>query len=266
MFRLVFLVILFFLFNLISKANNSIIIQSTTSLKNSGFYNYILPKIYADLRIKINVVAVGSGAAIRNSLNCDGDLLIVHSPDQEKNFILKGFSDESHHFMYNYFVIIGPKADPAKIKNTIEPEKLFRKIFKKKITFISRADYSGTHIREMLFWKKANLDPTVYSGKWYLETGTSMGATINIAIGLNAYTLSDTASWITFNNKQNFQIMSIDSDSYINKYSALVISKKKCPSSKENLSNEVVAWLLSDKAKEKINNYKSNNQQLFFIK
>ena len=247
------------------KSETSVIIQSTTSTKNSGFYSYILPLIYKDLKIKAKVVALGTGAAIRNSMNCDGDLLIVHSPIQEKKFILHGYAKTSNYIMHNHFVIIGPKSDPLKIKNIKKPEYALKKIFDYKYLFVSRGDKSGTHDKEMSLWGIININPELHSGSWYLETGTGMGATINTAVGLGAYTFTDKASWISFRNKYDFDIL-IDGDkSLINKYSALAISKDKCPSAKENESQEIIDWLLSENGKRSILNFKINQRQLFFI-
>ena len=152
-------IILIFIYSFISviKAENSIILQSTTSLKNSGFYDYILPYIYKDLGIKVNVVAVGTGAAIRNSMNCDGDLLIVHSPKQEQILIENGFSEIKYYIMHNYYILIGPKNDPAKIGN-LNVKRAFKKIFDTKSLFISRGDNSGTDYKEKMIWKSLNLN------------------------------------------------------------------------------------------------------------
>ena len=257
--------IFIYLFILVVKADNSIILQSTTSLKNSGFYDYILPFIYKDLGIKVNVVAVGTGAAIRNSMNCDGDLLIVHSPQQEKVFMENGFSKKNHYVMHNYYVVVGPKNDPAKISN-LNVKSAFKKIFETKSFFISRGDNSGTDYKEKKIWKSLNLNPSKFLVNWYLETGTSMGATINTAVGLNAYTFTDKATWLSFKNKLDFIIYSYNEDFLINRYNAHIINKDKCPQSKYKLANRVLIWLLSDQSKKNIINFKNKNQQLFFIK
>ena len=260
-------IILIFIYFFISviKAENSIILQSTTSLKNSGFYDYILPLIYKDLGIKVNVVAVGTGAAIRNSMNCDGDLLIVHSPEQEKNFIENGFSKKKHYIMHNYYVVIGPKSNPAKIRN-LSIKRTFKKIFETKSLFISRGDNSGTDFKEKMIWRSLNLNALKFSVNWYLETGTNMGATINTAVGLNAYTFTDKATWLSFKNKLDFIIHSGDEDNLINIYNAHIVNRNKCPYSKYELANRVLSWLLSENSKKHIINLKNKNQQLFFIK
>ena len=247
-------------------AEDSIIIQSTTSTKNVGFYEYILPYIYQDLGIKAKVVALGTGAAIRNAMNCDGDLLIAHSPLQEKKFIQRGFADKSYYFMHNSFIIIGPKSDPSKIRNKKTPENALKQIYYKKKRFISRGDNSGTHFKEQSIWKKLKLKPKSYSGDWYLETGTSMGATLNTAVGLGAYTLTDRASWITFKNKLDFEVMIKEGKNLENRYSALAIKKNKCPFTKEKESRAIISWLISKKGKKIIQNFKKNGEQHFFVK
>ena len=259
-------IILIFTYFFISaiKAENSIILQSTTSLKNSGFYDYILPLIYKDLGIKVNVVAVGTGAAIRNSMNCDGDLLIVHSPQQEQIFMDKGFSKKKYYIMHNYYVLIGPKNDPANIGN-LKVKSAFKRLFETKSFFISRGDNSGTDYKEKMIWKSLNLNTSKFSVNWYLETGTGMGATINTAVGLNAYTFTDKATWLSFKNKLDFIIYSDNEDYLINKYNAHIINKDKCPQSNYKLANRVLIWLLSDKSKVHIINIKNKNEQLFFI-
>ena len=260
-------IILIFIYFFISviKAENSIILQSTTSLKNSGFYDYILPLIYKDLGIKVNVVAVGTGAAIRNSMNCDGDLLIVHSPQQEQIFMDNGFSKKKYYIMHNYYVLIGPINDPAKIGN-LNVKSAFQRLFETKSFFISRGDNSGTDYKEKMIWKSLNLNTSEFLVNWYLETGTSMGATINTAVGLNAYTFTDKATWLSFKNKLDFIIYSDNEDYLINKYNAHIINKDKCPQSNYKLANRVLIWLLSDKSKKYIINLKNKNEQLFFIK
>ena len=262
--------IFFLTFNLISNItiaeDRSIMIQSTTSLKNSGFYDYILPFIFDDIGIKANIVAVGTGAAIRNSMNCDGDILIVHSPQKEKKLVSYGYAKMSHYLMHNYFIIIGPEQDPAKIKNFKNPYKAFKKIFNKQEYFISRGDNSGTYEKELFIWEKLNIKPKLYSGKWYLETGSSMGATINIAIGLGGYTFTDSSTWINFSNKKDFIIMVEEGHkSLINPYGVMAITKNRCPNVREDSSNKFINWLLSEKGRVKISEFRIDGKKLFYV-
>ena len=245
-------------------ANNSIILQSTTSLKNAGFYDVILPKFKQESGIIVNVVAVGTGAAIRNAKNCDGDILIIHEPSMEKDLVSLGYAKFRHVFMYNDFIIIGPSSDPARIKGFKSPIQAIEKIFKKQFFFVSRADNSGTHIKEKLLWKKVGLNPTENSGKWYFETGTGMGATINTAIGLGAYTLTDRATWLKFGNKADYSILLENGKFLYNPYAIIVISDDKCPDTKLEKSTIFANWLISKKVQNLISSYKINNKQLFF--
>ena len=245
-------------------ANDAVVIQSTTSTKNSGFYDYILPRFKADTGIVINVVAVGTGAAIRNAKNCDGDILIAHSPSLEKELVSLGYTKLKYEFMFNDFVIIGPISDPANINYINDPILALKKIFESKSIFLSRADNSGTHVKEKFLWKQLGYDPLEYSGKWYLETGTGMGTTINTAIGLGAYTLSDRATWLNFGNKKDFTILSQGNKYLYNPYTIIVINDKKCPKTKQKESIIFANWLISEKVQELISSYKIDGKQLFY--
>ena len=264
-FNIIFIIFFYLLSNFTLAGERSIIIQSTTSLKNSGFYDYILPIMFNDIGIKANIVAVGTGAAIRNSMNCDGDILIVHSPKKEKNFVSSGYADINYYLMHNYFIIIGPKTDPANINKFKDPYKAFQKIYDLKKYFISRGDNSGTHDKELQIWEDLNIKPNSYSGKWYLETGSSMGATINVAIGLGGYTLTDKATWIKFSNKKDFIVMVEGNKSLINTYGIMAVKKKKCPYAKEDDSKKFIDWMLSEKGREKIIKYKVDGKKLFYV-
>ena len=256
----------FFLFFLTANLipNDTIILQSTTSTKNSGFYDYILPEFQAISGIKVNVVAVGTGAAIRNAKNCDGDVLIAHSPIMERELVSLGYSKFRYEFMFNDYVIIGPSLDSAKIRGLKNPTTAIKKIFKTESVFLSRGDSSGTHIKEKSLWKKIGINPQKYSGKWYLETGTSMGTTINTAIGLGGYTLTDRATWINFGNKKDFSILVAGHDSLHNPYGIIAINNDKCPNTKFEKSLIFIKWLLSKKGQKLIASYKINGEQLFF--
>ncbi len=246
------------------KANDAIILQSTTSAKNSGFYDLILPKFKAETGIAISVVAVGTGAAIRNTKNCDGDMLIIHSPSLEKELVSSGYSKLRHDFMFNDFIIIGPISDPANINDLKDPILAFEKIFKSGSFFLSRSDNSGTHVKEMFLWEKLGVDPQEYSGKWYLETGTGMGSTINTAIALGAYTLTDRATWLNFGNKGDFSILLEGNDFLHNPYAIIVVNNKKCPKTKVKESIIFANWLISKKVQKLISSYKIEGKQLFF--
>ena len=241
-----------------------ILLQSTTSTKNSGFYNYILPIFKKKTGINVKVVAVGTGQAIKNAENCDADLLIVHAKSDEEAFVTNGHGIKRHNLMYNDFVIIGPSNDPANISESKSTEEALNSIFEFGHNFISRGDNSGTHKKEKKLWDTAKLDISDYSGKWYKETGSGMGTTLNIASELNAYTLSDRATWITFKNKQKLEILFDNDKNLLNQYGAILVNPKKCPYTNIEDSNVFLNWLLSDEGQNIIKKYKVNGMQLFY--
>ena len=260
--RLLIYIILFPILKF-AHADDSILIQSTTSTKNSGFYDYILPIIKKDIGIKANVVAVGTGAAIKNAMNCDGDILLVHSKKREIEFVNQGFSLKRYDLMYNDFVLIGPESDKVNLKKTNNIVEAFKKIESNRALFASRGDHSGTHSKEKLIWEKAKIKPKKFSGKWYRETGSGMGPTINVAIGMGGYTLSDRATWIKFGNKNNYKIVFQGDKLLFNQYGVMLINKIKCPMVKSQLGQKFINWLVSKKGQKFINSYRVNGKQLF---
>jgi tungstate transport system substrate-binding protein len=260
-------IIFFLLLSIIANISiaQSIIIQSTTSTRDSGLYNYLLPNYpkYNDYTIK--VVAVGTGQAIMNAKNCDGDILIVHDVKKEKEFMKNNFGIKRHNLMYNDFVVIGPKKDFANIKNSVDISEVFTKIYQKKINFISRSDSSGTHSAESNIWTKANIDPRKYSGQWYLQTGQGMGPSLNIAVSLNGYIFSDRSSWLRFNNKKSHKILYENPTELKNNYGMILVNPKRCKNIDYNVSNHLFEWLASDDAASLIKNYSINNSAVFYI-
>ena len=262
MFR--FFVILLFVSTLAHAGEDSIILQSTTSTKNSGLYDYILPIFKNDSGITVHVVAVGTGAAIRNAKNCDADVLLTHSPKREKKFVRDGFATKRYQIMHNDFVIIGPLHDPAQIHQAQNVIAALERIAETKSLFTSRGDDSGTHSKEQALWKQTNINPQRYSGTWYRELGAGMGTTINATIGMQAYTLTDRATWIKFNNKANFTIL-IEGDAQLfNTYGAMLINPLKCPNVKTIAAQIFVNWLISPKGQAVIASYRVNGTPLFF--
>tara|TARA_Y100000739_G_C20588024_1_gene456345 strand:- start:51 stop:875 length:825 start_codon:yes stop_codon:yes gene_type:complete len=245
-------------------AKASIILQSTTSTKNSGLYTYLLPFLKEDTGITVNVVAVGTGAAIKNAENCDGDILLVHDKEKELTFLKQGYGKNRFRLMYNDFIIIGPKQNPANLNNTDDVISAFRKISKSKSLFISRGDNSGTESKEKKLWDISKINTKLVSGKWYLETGSGMGSTINIAMGLGAYTLTDRASWITHTTTNDFQIFIEKDKRLFNQYGIISLNKNKCPQLKAEKADRVIKWLISEKGQSLIGSYRVNGQKLFF--
>ncbi len=244
--------------------DKSILVQSTTSTKNSGFYDYILPLFKADTGITVHIVAVGTGQAVKNARNCDADVLLVHAKPAEEKFVTAGFGVKRFDLMYNDFVIVGPPSDPAGIAGGKDATAALRKIATSKALFASRGDDSGTHKKEKALWKSAGIDPKVASGKWYRETGSGMGATLNAGVGMGAYVLTDRATWIAFKNKGDFKIAMQGDKALFNQYGIILVNKAKCPSVKVDLGQEFIDWLRSAKGQDNIRKFRKGGQQLFF--
>ena len=242
----------------------SIILQSTTSTKNSGFYDYILPLIEQDTAVAVNVVAVGTGQAIKNAERCDGDILLVHAKASELKFVKEGFGVKRSDLMYNDFVIVGPVNDPAGIHGSNDVANALKTIAEKESLFASRGDDSGTHKAELRLWTASDTDPSKASGAWYLETGSGMGSTLNLAVGKGAYVLSDRATWINFANKQDFRIHVQGDERLFNQYGIILINPARCPLVKTKAGQAVIDWLLSKRGQTAIASYKVNGTQLFF--
>ena len=260
-----FILIILILFPGMLNANGYIVLQSTTSTQNSGFYEYILPIYYKFSGIKVRVIAVGTGQALKNSRNCDGDVLIAHSKIDEIEFVEKGFGLYRKDLMYNDFVVVGPNHNPAKINNSDSLSNALRKISLLNATFISRADNSGTHKAELRLWNKAKVDiDKLKSSKNYKEVGLGMGAALNVAVQLDAYTLSDRSTWISFNNKLNHKIIFQNNENLFNQYGIVSINPKHCKNVKMDMAENFINWMVSREGQKSINSFKINEQQIFF--
>ena len=235
---------------------DSITIQSTTSTRDSGLYKYLLPKYPNFNDVQIKLIAVGTGQAIINAQNCDGNILIVHDKDREDKFMANGFGSSRYNIMYNDFVVVGPKKDAANIQGSESILEVFSKIYSKKHIFISRSDSSGTHSAEMSIWDNIALDPTTSSGKWYLESGQGMGPSLNIAISLDGYILSDRSSWLRFNNKGDHTILYSNPIELKNNYSMILVNHDKCENLDLNPARDLYDWLKSNDVASLIDRYK----------
>jgi tungstate transport system substrate-binding protein len=244
-------------------ADKSIILQSTTSTANSGLYDFLLPMFTEKTGITVNVVAVGTGQAIKNSQNGDGDVLLVHAKAAEEQFVAEGYGVERFDVMYNDFIIVGPPADPAGIGRTTNAPAALAKIAEVKAPFASRADRSGTHQMEMQLWHAAGIDPAKDSGTWYRETGSGMGATLNAAVGMGAYTVTDRGTWIGFKNKGDYKILVAGDPNLFNQYGIILVNPKKHSNVKVDEGQAFVDWILSDAGQSAIASYKLDGQQLF---
>ncbi len=245
-------------------ADKQVLVQSTTSTANSGLYKYLLPQFEAQTNIKVNVVAVGTGQAIRNARNCDADVLLVHAKQAEEAFVEDGFGIKRHDLMYNDFVMIGPENDPARISNTTNIQSALQAMAKAQTLFASRGDNSGTHKKELQLWHLAKLDMSATDANWYRSTGSGMGATINTAIGLGAYTLTDRATWISFKNKQDFKILFEGDSALFNQYGVILVNSEKCPNVSKQNAERFISWLLSNDTQTAIAEFEIDGQQLFY--
>ena len=249
--------------SIVSANERTVLVQSTTSTANSGLYDYLLPHFESETGINVNVVAVGTGQAIKNASNCDADVLLVHAKEAELNFVSQGYGVKRHDLMYNDFVVVGPQEDPASIEKLSNVKTAFKAIANSKSIFVSRGDNSGTHKKEISLWQNSGTNPAQYSGKWYRETGSGMGATLNIAVGMGAYTITDRATWINFKNRANHKILIEGDDSLFNQYGIILVNSQKCPDSNTESGKEFVKWMISENGQSLIAEYRVNDQQLF---
>jgi tungstate transport system substrate-binding protein len=245
-------------------AGKFIVVQSTTSTQNSGLFKYLLPIFTKKTGIEVRVVAVGTGQALKNGRNGDGDVLLVHAKPAELKFVKDGYGVKRFDLMYNDFVIVGPPKDPAKIAGMKDAVAALKKIAAAKAIFASRGDDSGTNKKERALWKLTGIDPKKSSGKWYRETGSGMGATLNASVGMGAYTMTDRATWIAFKNKGDFKILVEGDKKLFNQYGVMLVNPKKYPHVKVKEGQAFIDWLLSPEGQAIIAAYKVKGQQLFF--
>jgi len=244
--------------------DRSIILQSTTSTANSGLYRSILPKFEKETGIKVHVVAVGTGQAIRNARNGDGDVLLVHAKEAELQFVKDGYGVARFDVMYNDFVIVGPPDDPAGIGGMSSAPSALAAIARSRAIFASRGDESGTHKKERTLWRLAGVDPVPDSGTWYRETGSGMGTTLNIGIGMNAYILSDRATWISFGNKRQHRVVFEGDIPLHNQYGVIAINPAKHPRVKARDAQLFIDWITGPRGQAAIRQFTPGGTQLFF--
>jgi tungstate transport system substrate-binding protein len=247
-----------------SGSGKFIIVQSTTSTENSGLFEYLLPKFTAKTGIEVRVVAVGTGQAIKNAANGDGDVLFVHDKASEEKFVAAGGGVKRFDVMYNDFVVIGPAKDPAGIAGSKDVAAAFKKIAAAQAPFVSRGDDSGTNKAEMRLWKAAGVDAKAASGKWYREAGSGMGATINTGVGMGAYILTDRATWSNFKNRGDYKIMVEGDPKLFNQYGVMLVNPAKHPNVKKAEGQAFIDWLLSAEGQNAIRGFRINGEQQFF--
>lgn len=242
----------------------SITVASTTSTQNSGLLEWLLPQFTAQTGIGVQVVAVGTGQAIRVATNGDADLLLVHHEASERKFVADGFGLARHPVMHNDFVLVGPSGDPAGVRGMTDVALALRTIGRGEHVFLSRGDDSGTHKKELELWQSSGFDPSPASGSWYRESGSGMGATLNTASAMDGYVLTDRASWVSFGNKGDLEIL-VEGDARLhNPYAAIVVNPERHPHVHASEAQAFVDWLTSDEGQEAIAAYRVAGQQLFF--
>lgn len=245
-------------------ADTFITVASTTSTENSGLFAFLLPKFTDKTDIEVRVVAVGTGQAIKLAENGDADVLFVHHQPSEEKFVAEGHGVERHDVMYNDFVIIGPEDDPASIQGMEDTSAALEKIAEAQASFASRGDDSGTHKKELALWQEAGVDVARASGTWYRETGAGMGATLNTASGMNAYVLSDRATWLQFGNKGELEILVEGDPELFNRYGIILVNPQKHPHVKADAGRTFIDWVLSEEGQALIGEYQIDGQQAFF--
>ena len=241
-----------------------IVVASTTSTEQSGLFGHILPAFTKKTGIQVRVVAQGTGQALKTAEKGDADVVFVHDPVAEQKFVEAGWGVDRRLVMYNDFVIVGPKSDPAKIAGTKDVIAAYKKIAAAKAPFASRGDKSGTYVKEMQLWKEAGIDPESGKGSWYRSLGQGMGATLNTASGMNAYTLSDRGTWISFKNRGELAILVEGDKRLFNQYGVMLVNPAKHPHVKKDLGQQFVDWVISPKGQDAIASYRIGGEQLFF--
>ena len=247
-----------------SAQDKAITVASTTSTEQSGLFGHILPLFKAKTGIDVRVVAVGTGQALDIGRRGDADVVFVHDKAAEEKFVAEGAGVDRREVMYNDFVLVGPKADPAKIAGSKDIAAALKKIAETKAPFASRGDKSGTHAAELRLWKLAAVDPQSGKGSWYRETGSGMGPTLNTAAGMDAYALTDRGTWLSFKNRRNLTIVVEGDQRLFNQYGVMLVNPAKHPHVKKDLGMEFINWITSPEGQKAIADYKINSEQLFF--
>ena len=245
-------------------AERFITVASTTSTENSGLFQAILPLFQRATGIAVRVVAVGTGQAIRMAERGDADVLFVHHEPSEKQFVADGFGVKRHGVMYNDFVLVGPRRDPAGIGGLADAVDGLVRIAAGQTVFVSRGDDSGTHKRELSLWQAAGIDVAAASGTWYRESGAGMGTTLNIASGMDAYTLTDRGTWVNFGNKGNLAILVEGDRRLFNPYGVILVNPRRHPHVKAADGQTFIDWLLSPDGQGAIAAYRIDGQPVFF--
>ena len=243
--------------------DKSIVVASTTSTQDSGLFGYLLPIVTQKTGIVVKVLAQGTGQALDTARRCDADVVFVHAKSAEEKFLSEGFGVKRTPVMYNDFILVGPRDDPAGVKGK-DILTALQTLKAKSAPFISRGDRSGTNIAELALWKEAGIDLAKDKGPWYKEIGQGMGAALNMASASNAYVLSDRGTWLAFQNRGDLAIVVEGDKRLFNQYGVMLVNPAKCPSVKKDLGQQFIDWLISLEGQKIIAGYKINGQQLFY--
>ena len=241
-----------------------ITVASTTSTEQSGLFGHLLPVYTKKTGVQVRVVALGTGQALDVGRRGDADLVFVHDKPAEENFVAEGFGVERREVMYNDFVLIGPKSDPARVAGGKDIVAAFRKIQAAQAPFVSRGDNSGTHAAELRLWKDAGIDLARARGPWYRETGSGMGPALNTASALNAYVLADRGTWLSFRNRGDLAVVVEGDTRLFNRYGVMLVNPARHPHVKKDLGQAFIDWIVSEEGQRVIADYRIGGEQLFY--
>jgi len=241
-----------------------ITVASTTSTEQSGLFKHLLPPFEKKTGFQVRVVALGTGQALDMGKRGDADVVFVHAKALEEKFVSEGYGVKRFEVMYNDFVLVGPKSDPAKVGGTKDIVAALNKIQAAQAPFASRGDKSGTHFAELHLWKAAGIDIEKSKGPWYRDTGSGMGPTLNTASGMNAYALTDRGTWLSFKNRGEL-VISVEGDQRLfNQYGVILVNPAKHPHVKKEPGQAFIDWIVSAEGQAAIAAYKIGGEQLFF--
>ena len=243
---------------------NFITVASTTSTEQSGLFKHLLPVFEKKTGIQVRVVALGTGQALDMARRGDADVVFVHAKALEERFLTDGFGVKRFDVMYNDFVLVGPKSDPAAVAGGKDIVAALQKIKSVQAPFASRGDKSGTHFAELELWKAASVDIAKDKGPWYRDTGSGMGPTLNTAAGMNAYTLTDRGTWLSFRNRGELVIVVEGDQRLFNQYGVMLVNPSKHPHIKKEQGQAFIDWVISSEGQKTIAEYKIGREQLFF--
>ena len=247
-----------------AQAQPYITVASTTSTEQSGLFRHLLPIFEKKTGIQVRVVALGTGQALDMGRRGDADVVFVHAKPLEEKFVADGHGVRRHEVMYNDYILVGPRSDPAKVAGTKDVVAAFKRIKAAQAPFASRGDKSGTHFSELRLWQAAGIDITKDKGPWYRDTGSGMGPTLNTASGMNAYALTDRGTWLSFKNRGNLVVVVEGDRRLFNQYGVILVNPDKHPHVKRAMGQAFIDWLVSDEGQKAIGDYKIGGRQLFF--